>query len=71
MGLPHPGDPPPYFEAHLFVCCNRRADGHSRGSCAAAGSDVMIAEHDNPSDFDRFARVSAQAMRRLSADDAS
>ncbi len=39
--------------------------------CAAAGSDVMIAEHDNPSDFDRFARVSAEAMRRLSADDAS
>ena len=33
--------------------------------CAAAGADVMIAEHDNPSDFDRFARVSAEAMRRL------
>jgi hypothetical protein len=23
----------------------------------------MIAEHDNPSDFDRFVRVSAAAMR--------
>ena len=26
---------------------------------------MMIAEHDNPSDFDRFARVSAAAMRAL------
>jgi hypothetical protein len=25
---------------------------------------MMIAEHDNPSDFDRFVRVSAAAMRR-------
>jgi hypothetical protein len=24
---------------------------------------MMIAEHDNPSDFDRFVRVSAAAMR--------
>lgn len=31
--------------------------------CVAAGAETMIAEHDNPSDFDRFARVSAQAMR--------
>ncbi len=35
------------------------------GLCGAAGADIMIAEHDNPSDFDRFARVSAEAMRRL------
>lgn len=41
LGLPQPGDPPPYFEAHLFVCCNRRAEGHSRGSCAAAGSERL------------------------------
>lgn len=31
----------PYFEAHLFVCCNRRADGHPRGSCAASGSEAL------------------------------
>ncbi len=31
--------------------------------CASAGAEMMIAEHDNPSDFDRFARVSASAMR--------
>ena len=31
--------------------------------CVAAGAEMMIAEHDNPSDFDRFARVSAAAMR--------
>jgi sugar phosphate isomerase/epimerase len=31
--------------------------------CVAAGAEMMIAEHDNPSDFNRFARVSAGAMR--------
>ncbi|WP_318987441.1 (2Fe-2S) ferredoxin domain-containing protein [Falsiroseomonas ponticola] len=34
-------DPPPYFTAHVFVCCNRRPDGHKRGSCAAAGSEAL------------------------------
>ena len=36
-----PDDPPPYFEAHVFVCCNRRPDGHPRGSCAAKGSESL------------------------------
>ncbi len=31
--------------------------------CVAAGAESMIAEHDNPSDFDRFVRASAAAMR--------
>ena len=35
------GDPPPYYEAHVFVCCNRRPDGHRRGSCAAKGSEGL------------------------------
>jgi (2Fe-2S) ferredoxin len=35
------GDPPPYFRAHVFVCCNRRPDGHRRGSCAARGSEDL------------------------------
>ena len=34
-------DPPPYFRAHIFVCCNRRPDGHKRGSCAASGSEDL------------------------------
>jgi (2Fe-2S) ferredoxin len=34
-------DPPPYFDAHIFVCCNRRPDGHPRGSCAARGSEAL------------------------------
>lgn len=34
-------DPPPYFEAHVFVCCNRRPDGHKRGSCATSGSETL------------------------------
>ena len=34
-------DPPAYFQAHVFVCCNRRPDGHKRGSCAARGSEGL------------------------------
>ena len=34
-------DPPLYFELHLFICCNRRPDGHARGSCAAKGSERL------------------------------
>ncbi len=41
MGERLPTDPPPYFEAHLFVCCNRRPDGHQRGSCAEKGSERL------------------------------
>ena len=37
--------------------------------CVAAGAECMIAEHDNPTDFDRFIRVSASAMRTLAAED--
>ena len=38
---PLPTDPAPYFSAHVFVCCNRRPDGHERGSCAAKGSEKL------------------------------
>ncbi len=31
--------------------------------CVQAGAEIMVAEHDNPKDFDRFARRSADAMR--------
>ena len=37
----HPTDPPQFYDAHLFVCVNRRPDGHKRGSCAAAGSEKL------------------------------
>ena len=33
--------PAPFYAAHLFVCCNRRPDGHARGSCAAKGSERL------------------------------
>jgi (2Fe-2S) ferredoxin len=36
-----PTDPPPHFQVHIFVCCNRRPDGHQRGSCAAKGSERL------------------------------
>ena len=35
-----------------------------------AGAQIMIAEHDNPADFDRFARVSAGTMRKLAKGEA-
>jgi (2Fe-2S) ferredoxin len=34
-------DPPLFFDAHVFVCCNRRPDGHPRGSCATKGSERL------------------------------
>jgi (2Fe-2S) ferredoxin len=34
-------DPPQFYAAHVFVCCNRRPDGHARGSCAARGSERL------------------------------
>ena len=34
-------DPPPFFAAHIFVCTNRRQDGHPRGCCAASGSEKL------------------------------
>ena len=33
--------PTPFFDAHLFVCTNRRPDGHRRGSCAARGAEAL------------------------------
>jgi (2Fe-2S) ferredoxin len=36
-----PDDSAYFFDAHLFVCCNRRPDGHKRGSCAAKGSEKL------------------------------
>lgn len=35
------GDPPLFFDFHVFVCTNRRPDGHVRGSCAARGSEKL------------------------------
>ena len=35
-------------------------------ACVAAGAEIMIAEHDNPSDFARFARASSATMKTLS-----
>jgi (2Fe-2S) ferredoxin len=36
-----PDDPKLFFDVHVFVCCNRRPDGHRRGSCAAKGSEHL------------------------------
>ena len=33
-----PTDPSPYFDRHVFVCTNERAEDHPRGSCARKGS---------------------------------
>jgi (2Fe-2S) ferredoxin len=34
-------DPALYFDFHVFVCVNRRPDGHSKGSCAARGAERL------------------------------
>lgn len=36
-----PDDPELFYDVHVFVCCNRRPDGHARGSCAAKGSERL------------------------------
>jgi (2Fe-2S) ferredoxin len=34
-------DPAPYYRLHVFVCTNRRPEGHPRGSCAGRGSEAL------------------------------
>ncbi len=41
MGTRFSDDPPLFFDFHVFVCTNRRPDGHARGSCAARGSEKL------------------------------
>lgn len=31
----------PPFESHIFICCNRREPGHSRGCCDPDGSEAL------------------------------
>jgi (2Fe-2S) ferredoxin len=33
----------PRYERHVFVCTNRRPDGHPKGCCATKGSDDIAA----------------------------
>lgn len=35
------GDPAPFYDAHVFVCTNRRPAGHPRGCCAEKGADEL------------------------------
>ena len=35
------GDPPPFYEAHVFCCINERPAGHPRGCCKAKGSEKL------------------------------
>src|SRR5271170_7149115 len=32
----------PFREQYLFLCTNRRPDGHPKGSCAAKGSELLV-----------------------------
>jgi (2Fe-2S) ferredoxin len=32
----------PTRQRYLFVCTNRRPDGHPKGSCAAKGSEALV-----------------------------
>jgi (2Fe-2S) ferredoxin len=41
LGAPLPTDPTLYFSTHVFVCGNRRPEGHERGCCASKGSEKI------------------------------
>ncbi len=41
MGARQSADPALFFEFHVFVCTNRRPDGHARGSCAGRGAEQL------------------------------
>lgn len=41
MGERRPDDPPLHYAFHVFVCGNRRPEGHRRPSCGAAGSEEL------------------------------
>lgn len=41
MGKRHDEDPALYFSTHVFVCGNRRPEGHPRGCCASKGSEKI------------------------------
>jgi len=41
LGTRHPDDPALYFSTHVFVCGNRRPEGHPRGCCASKGADKI------------------------------
>jgi len=32
----------PHRQRYLFVCTNRRPDGHAKGSCAEKGSEAIV-----------------------------
>ena len=34
-------DPEAYFERHVFMCTNRRVEGHKRGCCAEKNSERL------------------------------
>ena len=34
-------DPPPYYRIHVFVCTNRRREGHPRGCCAEGDAESL------------------------------
>lgn len=36
-----PGDPAPYYEAHVFCCVNERPAGHPRGCCKTRGAEKL------------------------------
>lgn len=36
-----PGDPAPYYEAHVFCCVNERPAGHPRGCCKSKGAEAL------------------------------
>ncbi|MEE8393027.1 MAG: (2Fe-2S) ferredoxin domain-containing protein [Rhodospirillales bacterium] len=36
------GDPPLFFDRHVFICTNQRPEDHPRGSCAERGGAGLL-----------------------------
>lgn len=41
MGERQADNPKLFFQTHVFVCGNRRPEGHERGCCASKGSEKI------------------------------
>ena len=47
----------PFRDRHVWICTNRRADDHPRGSCAARGAEGLVEE------LKRATRAAGQGAR--------
>ncbi|MEP6822307.1 MAG: (2Fe-2S) ferredoxin domain-containing protein [Chthoniobacterales bacterium] len=61
----------PQRERYLFVCTNRRDEGHEKGSCAGRGSEAVHAALKEQLKEHGLARLKARACRSSCLDQCS